>query len=115
MSLGESLMKPTTMLYRNLMAMDVEESIRSYPLDGVVLLTGCDKTNPASILGACSANIPSIVVTGGPMLNGRWRGQGARLVLGLLALPRGAARGPDHASRSSARSRTRCRARTATA
>jgi L-arabonate dehydrase len=75
MSLGESLMKPTTMLYRNLMAMDVEESIRSYPLDGVVLLTGCDKTNPASILGAASANIPSIVVTGGPMLNGRWRGR----------------------------------------
>jgi L-arabonate dehydrase len=74
MSLGESLMKPTTMLYRNLMAMDVEESIRSYPLDGVVLLTGCDKTNPASILGACSANIPAIVVTGGPMLNGHWRG-----------------------------------------
>ena len=74
MSLGESLMKPTTMLYRNLMAMDVEESIRSYPLDGVVLLTGCDKTNPASILGACSANIPTIVVTGGPMLNGHWRG-----------------------------------------
>jgi L-arabonate dehydrase len=74
-SLGESLMKPTTMLYRNLMAMDVEESIRSYPLDGVVLLTGCDKTNPASIMGAASANIPSIVVTGGPMLNGRWRGR----------------------------------------
>jgi dihydroxy-acid dehydratase len=57
------------------MAMDVEESIRSYPLDGVVLLTGCDKTNPASILGAASADIPSIVVTGGPMLNGRWRGR----------------------------------------
>jgi L-arabonate dehydrase len=75
MSLGESLMKPTTMLYRNLMAMDVEESIRSYPLDGVVLLTGCDKTNPASILGACSANIPTIVVTGGPMLSGHWRGK----------------------------------------
>jgi L-arabonate dehydrase len=74
MSLGESLMKPTTMLYRNLMAMDVEESIRSYPLDGVVLLTGCDKTNPAAVLGACSANIPAIVVTGGPMLNGHWRG-----------------------------------------
>jgi L-arabonate dehydrase len=74
MSLGESLMKPTTMLYRNLMAMDVEESIRSYPLDGVVLLTGCDKTNPASVMGACSADIPTIVVTGGPMLNGHWRG-----------------------------------------
>jgi len=74
-SLGESLMKPTTMLYRNLMAMDVEESIRSYPLDGVVLLTGCDKTNSASIMGAASANIPTIVVTGGPMLNGHWRGR----------------------------------------
>jgi dihydroxy-acid dehydratase len=74
MSLGESLMKPTAMLYRNLMAMDVEESIRAYPLDGVVLLTGCDKTNPASVLGAASADIPAIVVTGGPMLNGRWRG-----------------------------------------
>ncbi|HEX3290750.1 MAG TPA: IlvD/Edd family dehydratase [Gaiella sp.] len=73
-SCGESLMKPTAMLYRNLMAMDVEESIRAYPLDGVVLLTGCDKTNPASILGAASADIPAIVVTGGPMLNGRWRG-----------------------------------------
>jgi L-arabonate dehydrase len=75
MSLGESLMKPTAMLYRNLMAMDVEESIRAYPLDGVVLLTGCDKTNPAAIMGACSANIPTLVVTGGPMLNGHWRGK----------------------------------------
>src|SRR5450631_3592040 len=74
-SLGEIYMKPTTMLYRNLMAMDVEESIRAYPLDGVVLLTGCDKTNPAAILGACSADIPAIVVTGGPMLNGHWRGE----------------------------------------
>jgi L-arabonate dehydrase len=73
MSLGESLMKPTTMLYRNLMAMDVEESIRSYPLDGVVLLTGCDKTTPASIMGAASANVPAIIITGGPMLNGHWR------------------------------------------
>jgi L-arabonate dehydrase len=75
MSLGESLMKPTTMLYRNLMAMDVEESIRAYPLDGVVLLTGCDKTNPASIMGMASADVPAIVVTGGPMLNGKWRGE----------------------------------------
>jgi L-arabonate dehydrase len=75
MSLGEALMKPTTMLYRNLMAMDVEESLRSYPLDGVVLLTGCDKTTPAALMGAASANIPAIVVTGGPMLNGHWRNQ----------------------------------------
>src|SRR3954453_16216870 len=75
MSLGEALMKPTTMLYRNLMAMDVEESIRSYPLDGVVLLTGCDKTTPGATLGACSADIPTLVITGGPMLNGHWRGE----------------------------------------
>src|SRR3954454_18295812 len=72
---GESLTKPTAMLYRNLMAMDVEESIRAYPLDGVVLLTGCDKTNPAAVMGACSADVPAIVVNGGPMLNGRWRGE----------------------------------------
>jgi L-arabonate dehydrase len=72
-SLGESLMKPTTMLYRNLMAMDVEECIRAYPLDGVILLTGCDKTTPACLMGAASADVPAIVVTGGPMLNGKWR------------------------------------------
>jgi len=75
MSPGEALMKPTTMLYRNLMAMDVEESIRGYPLDGVVLLAGCDKTVPGALMGAASANIPAIMVTGGPMLNGHWRGQ----------------------------------------
>jgi L-arabonate dehydrase len=75
LSLGEPLMKPTTMLYRNLMSMDVEESIRSNPLDGVVLLTGCDKTTPAALMGACSADIPTIVVTGGPMLSGYWRGK----------------------------------------
>jgi L-arabonate dehydrase len=75
MSPGEALMKPTTMLYRNLMAMDVEESIRGYPLDGVVLLAGCDKTVPGALMGAASANIPTIMVTGGPMLNGHWRGK----------------------------------------
>src|SRR5438067_2785497 len=74
-SLGEMFMKPTSMLFRNLMAMDVEEMIRAHPLDGVVLLCGCDKTTPAQIMGAASADIPAIVVTGGPMLNGRWRGQ----------------------------------------
>jgi dihydroxy-acid dehydratase len=73
-SLGEMLMKPTTMLYRNLMAMDVEESIRAYPLDGVVLLCGCDKTTPAQLMGAASADIPAIMVPGGPMLRGMWRG-----------------------------------------
>ena len=72
-SLGEMLMKPTAMLYRNLMAMDVEESIRANPLDGVVLLCGCDKTTPAQLMGAASVDIPAIVVPGGPMLAGTWR------------------------------------------
>jgi len=74
-SLGEMLMKPTTMLYRNLMAMDVEECIRAYPLDAVVLLCGCDKTTPAQLMGAASADIPALMVPGGPMLKGMWRGQ----------------------------------------
>ena len=75
MSLGETLMRPTTMMFRNLVSMDVEESIRANPLDGVVLLVGCDKTTPALVMGAASCDLPSIVVSGGPMLNGRWRGQ----------------------------------------
>ncbi len=74
MSLGETIMRPTTMLFRNLASMDVEESIRANPLDGVVLLTGCDKTTPSTIMGACSVDLPTIVVPGGPMLNGRFRG-----------------------------------------
>ena len=74
-SLGEMYMKPTTMLFRNLMAMDVEESIRANPLDGVVLLCGCDKTTPAQLMGAASADLPSIFVTGGPMIAGQWRGK----------------------------------------
>jgi L-arabonate dehydrase len=73
-SLGEMLMKPTTMLFRNLMAMDVEECIRAYPLDGVVLLCGCDKTTPAQLMGAASADVPALMVPGGPMLRGMWRG-----------------------------------------
>ncbi|MEK7403632.1 MAG: IlvD/Edd family dehydratase [Acidobacteriota bacterium] len=72
-SLGEVFMRPTAMLYRNLMAMDVEESIRANPLDAVVLLGGCDKTTPAQLMGAASADIPAIVVPGGPMLAGQWR------------------------------------------
>ncbi len=74
-SLGEMFMRPTTMLYRNLMAMDVEESIRANPIDGVVLLCGCDKTTPAQLMGCASADIPAIVVPGGPMLSGQWRNQ----------------------------------------
>ena len=75
MSLGEMFMKPTTMLFRNLMAMDVEESITANPIDSVVLLAGCDKTTPAQLMGAASADVPAIMVTGGPMLAGRWRKQ----------------------------------------
>jgi dihydroxy-acid dehydratase len=75
MSLGETLMRPTTMLFRNLVSMDVEESIRANPLDGVVLLAGCDKTTPALLMGAASCDLPAIMVSGGPMLNGKFRGQ----------------------------------------
>ena len=75
MSLGEVLLRPTAMLYRNLASMDVEESIRGNPIDGVVLLMGCDKTTPALVMGAASADLPTVGVSGGPMLNGKWRGQ----------------------------------------
>jgi len=75
MSLGETLMRPTTMLFRNQAAMDVEESIRANPFDGVVLLMGCDKTTPALLMGAASCDLPTIGVSGGPMLNGKFRGE----------------------------------------
>jgi L-arabonate dehydrase len=75
MSLGETLLRPTAMLYRNLASMDVEESIRGNPIDGVVLLMGCDKTTPSLIMGAASVDLPTIGVSGGPMLSGKWRGQ----------------------------------------
>ena len=75
MSLGETLLRPTAMLFRNLASMDVEESIRGNPVDGVVLLVGCDKTTPACVMGAASCDLPTIVLSGGPMLNGKFRGQ----------------------------------------
>ncbi|MCX6211276.1 MAG: dihydroxy-acid dehydratase [Bacteroidetes bacterium] len=75
MSLGETLVKPTAMLYRNLASMDVEESIRANPVDGVVLLCGCDKTTPSLVMGACSVDIPTLVISGGPMLKGHWKGK----------------------------------------
>ena len=75
MSLGESNLRPTAMLFRNLASMDVEESIRANPIDGVVLLVGCDKTTPALVMGAASCDLPTIVLSGGPMLNGRVRGE----------------------------------------
>ena len=74
-SLGETIMRPTTMLFRNLASMDTEETIRANPIDGVVLLTGCDKTTPSTLMGACSVDLPTIVVPGGPMLNGRFKGE----------------------------------------
>src|SRR5712671_3098508 len=74
MSLGETLLKPTAMLFRNLASMDAEESIRGNPIDGVVLLTGCDKTTPSTVMGAASVGLPTIVVPGGPMLNGKYKG-----------------------------------------
>ena len=74
MSLGETLLRPTAMLYRNLASMDVEESIRGNPLDGTVLLVGCDKTTPALLMGAASVDLPAIAVSGGPMLSGKYRG-----------------------------------------
>jgi len=75
MSLGETNLRPTAMLFRNLVSMDVEESIRGNPIDGVVLLTGCDKTTPALLMGASSCNLPTVVLSGGPMLNGKFHNQ----------------------------------------
>lgn len=75
LTLGETFQKPTTMMYRNLLAMETEEVLRSYPLDGCVLLGGCDKTTPALLMGAISMNLPAIYVAAGPMLRGNWRGQ----------------------------------------
>ena len=74
MALGETLMRPTTMLYRNLLAMQAEETIRANPLDGVVLLSGCDKTTPGLLMAAASVDLPAVMLTGGPMLNGKYKG-----------------------------------------
>ena len=115
MSLGETLLRPTAMLYRNLASMDVEESIRANPLDGVVLLMGCDKTTPALLMGAASVDLPTIGVSGGPMLSGKYRGDRHRLGHRRLVDVRGPARRQDHAATSSTRPRAACTARTATA
>ncbi|MEQ9139253.1 MAG: dihydroxy-acid dehydratase, partial [Thalassobaculum sp.] len=74
-SLSEPFQKPTTMMYRNLLALEVEELLRSYPADGAVLMGGCDKTTPALLMGAASMNLPAIFVPAGPMLRGNWRGK----------------------------------------
>src|SRR4026209_2046799 len=87
MSLGETQLKPTAMLFRNLASMDVEESIRGNPIDGVVLLMGCDKTTPSLLMGAASCDLPTIGISGGPMLSGRFRGQqiGSRTGVGQVS------------------------------
>src|SRR5207245_11447473 len=74
-SLGETNLRSTAMMFRNLASMDVEESIRANPIDGVVLMVGCDKTTPALVMGAASCDIPALVVSGGPMLNGKYQGR----------------------------------------
>src|SRR2546430_6504704 len=74
MALGETLLRPTAMLYRNLLAMEAEELMRANPLDGVVLLSGCDKTTPGLLMAAASVDLPAVMVTGGPMLSGKYRG-----------------------------------------
>src|SRR4029077_8282674 len=74
-SLGEVFLEPTSMLYRNLMSMDVEEMVRAQPMDAVVLVGGCDKTIPAQLMGAASAGVPAIEVPAGPMMTGRWQGE----------------------------------------
>ncbi len=74
-SLGETFLHPTSMLFRNLMAMDTEEMMRASPLDAVVLMGGCDKTTPAQLMGAASANVPAVFLAAGPMLTGDWEGQ----------------------------------------
>src|SRR5437773_6709622 len=74
-SLGEVFLEPTSMLYRNLMSMDVEEMVRAQPMDAVVLVGGCDKTVPAQLMGAASAGVPAIQLIGGPMMTGRWEGE----------------------------------------
>lgn len=87
MSSGETNLRPTAMLFHNLISMDVEESIRGNPIDGVVLMCGCDKTTPALVMGAASCDVPAIVVSGGPMLNGKFQGRdiGSGADLGISA------------------------------
>ena len=85
-SLGEVFLEPTSMLYRNLMSMDVEEMVRAQPMDAVVLVGGCDKTIPAQLMGAASAGVPAIQVPAGPMMTGRWQGERLGRLHGLPPL-----------------------------
>ena len=106
LSLGETFMKPTTMLYRNLLAMEAEEVLRSNPVDGAVLLGGCDKTVPALLMGAISMNLPAIFVPAGPMLRGNWRGPDPGQRQRRLEVLGRAARGRRSTSARGARWRT---------
>ena len=92
MSLGETQVRPTAMLWRNLAAMSIEEMLRANPIDGVVLLGGCDKTIPALLMAAASVDLPAVVVPGGPMLTGHFRGRAAGLRHRRVAAVRGGAR-----------------------
>ena len=97
MSLAEVMQKPTTMMYRNFLAMETEELLRSYPADGAVLMGGCDKTTPGLVMGATSMNLPTIYMPAGPMLSGHWRETSARLGLRHLEVLGRAARRQHHA------------------
>jgi L-arabonate dehydrase len=108
-------MRPTAMLFRNLASMDVEETIRANPIDGVILLAGCDKTTPALLMGAASVDLPTLVVSGGPMLNGRWRGQTIGSGTGMCGSFSETCARARSACRTSWRGGVRCRARPATA
>ena len=115
MTLSEPYQKPTTMLYRNFLAMETEELLRSYPADGAVLMGGCDKTTPALIMGATSMNLPAIFMPAGPMLRGNWRGDDARLGIRRVEVLGRTARRHDHARATGRRSSRGSRARPATA
>ena len=115
MSLGETQMRPTAMLFRNLLAMEVEESIRGNPIDAVVLLGGCDKTTPGQLMGAASVDLPTLVVSSGPMLNGKFRGRDIGSGTDVWKFSEAVRAGTDVAQTISCRPKPACRARPAPA
>jgi dihydroxyacid dehydratase/phosphogluconate dehydratase len=114
MSLSETLVKPTTMLYRNMLAMETEELLRSHPVDGAVLMGGCDKTTPGAVMGAITAGLPMIYLPAGPMLRGNYRGRSSARLGRLEVLGRAPRRQP-HARTNGPESRPASPAPTATA
>ncbi len=104
-SAGEPLVRPSAMLLRNLIAMDLEETLRANPLDGVVLLAGCDKTTPAYLMGAASVDLPTLLITGGPMLNGKYRGTDIGSGTSVWRFTEAVPRRADHRRRRAARGR----------